>query len=340
MKRNLRLLSAALVIALAPVAQAQTAGEVETQVTSLDSTSASKGQVQVATRIASSFASLAGSQDNSLALVNALRDGTPATLVTPADTTTGTGTAAGTGATTGTATTSTNTTITPPTGKMGWGGVFIALALAKSELGSLGVTNPTADQLDAALTGGTITKADGTTVTVKGVLEMRADGMGWGQIAKAEGTKLGPVVSSIKSARVKMASLPATAGTTPATATTSSKATSAKGITTASGTSTGVDHSGKGHKGIVTASGSTSTVGSGHASKGITTASGAASASSSHGIMTAEGSIGSAGPGHASGSGRGLVTAAGSAAGVGVTTAQGTGHAENGSAHGRGKGGG
>ena len=28
---------------------------------------------------------------------------------------------------------------------------------------------------------------------------MRADGMGWGQIAQASGTKLGPVVSGIKS---------------------------------------------------------------------------------------------------------------------------------------------
>ena len=44
MKRNLRLLSAALVIALAPVAQAQTAGEVDTQVSSLARGAESKGK--------------------------------------------------------------------------------------------------------------------------------------------------------------------------------------------------------------------------------------------------------------------------------------------------------
>ena len=84
MNRKLRLLSAALVIALAPVAQAQTAGEVDTQVSTLDTTSANRGQTQVATRIASSFTSLTGgSMDESLALVNALRNGTSVTLTDP-----------------------------------------------------------------------------------------------------------------------------------------------------------------------------------------------------------------------------------------------------------------
>ena len=93
MKGKIRLLSAALAIALAPLAHAQTAGEVDTQVSALSTTSANAGQTQVATRIATSFASLAGSQDNSLALVWALHDGTPVTLTAPTDpTTTGTGT--------------------------------------------------------------------------------------------------------------------------------------------------------------------------------------------------------------------------------------------------------
>jgi hypothetical protein len=56
--------------------------------------------------------------------------------------------------------------------------------------------------------------------------------------------------------------------------------------------------------------------------------------------MTAEGSIGSVGPAHASGHGVGVVTAAGGTAGAGVTTAQGNTHGDNGSSHGRGKGGG
>jgi hypothetical protein len=79
MKRNVRLLSATLVIALAPIANAQTAGEVDTQVNTLDATAASRGQSQVAQRIADDFASLAGGRRNALALVEALRNGTPVT---------------------------------------------------------------------------------------------------------------------------------------------------------------------------------------------------------------------------------------------------------------------
>jgi hypothetical protein len=378
MKGKARLLSAALLIALAPVARAETAGEVDTQVSTLNTTTANRGQTQVATRIASSFTSLTGgSQDESLALVNALRNGTSVTLTNPTtSTTTGTGTTTtttttgttttttGTGTTGTTGTTTSTTTITPPTGKMGWGEVFISLALAKAELSNLGITNPTPEQLQAALDGGTITKADGTTVAVKGVLEMRADGMGWGQIAHAEGTKLGPVVSSIKSEHQKLASLPTTtSGTTDTDKSTTSKSSTTKGVTTAAGSTAPGSGSGKGHKGIVSATGSSSaTVGSGHSSKGITTASGVSSLSSSHGITTAEGSIGAVGPGHSS-AGRGLVTAAGGSAtglstagthtshtsGVvtgagssmsGVTTAQGAGGNGDGNGHGRGKGGG
>lgn len=373
MKTKMRILSVAVLVALAPVAEAQTAGDVDAQVRTLDSTAANRGQTQVATRIAATFGSLAGSSDNTLALVNALRTGSSVTLTTatapttsmPATTTTtgpgtGTTTPTATGPGTGTATpttpTATTTTITPPTGKMGWGNVFIALALAKTELANAGITNPTPDQLQAALTGGDVTAADGSTVTLKGVLTMRASGMGWGQIAQAEGTKLGPVVSSLKSAKVRVASI------APASATTAPVGTKASRLTTADDTTT---TSGKTHgHGITTASGSgTSTVsGKGH---GLTTAAGVASGSSSRGIVTAEGSTSTVhGKGNAYG--RGVVTAAGngigtttvtkpasagggSAAGLvtgsgtsatSVTTAQGAGGNGQEHGHGRGKGGG
>ena len=79
----------------------------------------------VAERIASNFTSFAGSSDNALALVNALRTGTNATLTysaqstTPSGTGTGTGTGSGTGTGTGTAPPPTTTTVTydPPTVK-------------------------------------------------------------------------------------------------------------------------------------------------------------------------------------------------------------------------------
>jgi hypothetical protein len=337
MKGKARLLSAALLIALAPVAQAQTAGDVDTQVSTLDTTTANRGQTQVATRIAASFTSLTGSQDESLALVNALRNGTPVTLTDTSATGTGNGNGNGsghgngtgnTGGTTGTATTPTTTTITPPTGKMGWGEVFISLALAKAELANLGITNPTDAQLQAALTGGTITKADGKTVTVKGVLEMRADGMGWGQIAKAEGTKLGPVVSSMKSAHTKLAALPATSsGSTTGAATPVSKSATPKGITTAAGSSVSGPGSAKSHKGIVTAEGSIGGAGHGHSSAGrglVTAAGGTAGGLPTAGVHTT----------HTSG----VVTGVGASAAA-VTTAQGAGNA-GGNGHGKGKGGG
>jgi hypothetical protein len=352
MKRQLRLLSAALLTALAPAAWAQTAGEVDQQVGSIDAATANAGQTRVATRIASSFTSLAGSQDNALALVNGLRNGTSVTLTTPTDATgTGTtGTTSGgtgsTGTTTGTTTDSTSTTITPPTGRMGWGEVFISLALAKAELANLGITDPTAEQLQAALTGGSITQADGTVVDVKGVLEMRADGMGWGRIAQAEGTKLGPVVSSLKSAHARMASL--STGDSASTSTLASKSlrtasggtthgATSGGIVTANGggASASVHGHGHGRAGIVTANGSGSALaGNGHSSRGITTASGAAGGSA-RGLVTAGGSMGG---GHGNAYGRGLVTANGGSAGVLTGAALGSGHGNAGLVTGAGAG--
>jgi hypothetical protein len=355
MKGHIRLLSAALVLALAPAARAQTAGDVDTQVSAMNTTAANAGQTRVATRIASTFSSLAGSQDNSLALVEALRNGTPVTLTPPDDGTTSgtgttTGTAGGTGTTSGGTTSGgTGTTITPPTGKMGWGEVFISLALAKAELANLGITNPTPDQLQAALTGGSITNADGTTVQVKGVLELRAQGMGWGQIAQAEGTKLGPVVSSLRSGHDRLASVSGSGKPTSsddgdsskrlAHASASGSGDSRRGIVTANGSSSTSTASGKGHKGIVTANGSSSTstgggkghkgivtasgtsstlMSGGHSSHGIVSASGIAVTSGSRGIVTAGGALGASGHGHAFG--RGLVTASGASA-SGITAA-------------------
>jgi hypothetical protein len=83
------------------------------------------------------------------------------------------------------------TSFTPATGKMGWGNVDHALALAKASLAEEGIRNPTPEQIKAALNGGTITTKSGQRVTMPGVLKLRASGMGWGQIAHKLGFKLG-----------------------------------------------------------------------------------------------------------------------------------------------------
>ena len=146
-------------------------------------TTTSTAATKPATKLASTYSTFAGSDANAAALVNGLRTGKSITL------TSGSGT-------TGTATTG-STTFTPATSKLGYGNVNKALALAKAELTQLGITNPTPAQLQAALNGGTVTTSTGTK-TLPGILQMRADGQGWGAIAKSRGFKLGEVVSASK----------------------------------------------------------------------------------------------------------------------------------------------
>ena len=163
------------------------------------------------TRLVTNFTTLAGSTANAEALITGLRNGTSITLAAPTTTTTTTGGTTTGGTTTGTTATATSTTFTPATGKLGNGEVNIALSLAKAELLKLGITNPTAAQLQTVLNGGTITttSATGTTTTstststkLAGILTMRADKMGWGQIANSLGIKLGDVMRNDKANNV------------------------------------------------------------------------------------------------------------------------------------------
>lgn len=322
-----------------------------TQTATMDKLASSKGQVLVADKTAVSFIALAGSKENALSLVNGLRNGMSFTLTAPAATGAATGSTPGgtTGTTAGTTTgatttTATGTTITPPTGKMGWGNVFISLSLAQKVLTQAGITDPTAAQLQTALMGGDLTGADGKTSTVKGVLQLRADGMGWGKIAQVYGTKLGPVVSGLKAANRQIATAPSTT-TTASQAVIGSKVSpqAGKGVVTAGGTTTGT----AGTKGM-TAAGSSTPAGKG---AGIVTAGGAGNGHGNafgKGIVTAAGatSAGVANTGTTARSGNpgaGLVTATGAAtnAASGITTAQGNaGHGNaNGNGNGKGKGG-
>ena len=195
MKSSALFLAAGIVGFWSGLGTAQTTTALNAEATKMNTLASSQGDSKVVDKISSDFSSFLGAA--SKAVVTGLRNGTPITLTSTAPTST-------TGSTEGT---TTNTTIiNPPTGKMGHGNVFISLALAKQQLGAMAITEPTPQQLQAALTGGSVTTtgttATGTPITttteLDGILTMRSQNMGWGQIAHKLGYKLGPVISSMK----------------------------------------------------------------------------------------------------------------------------------------------
>jgi hypothetical protein len=162
------------------------------------------------------FGGFTGSTENTDSLASGLRTGGEITL-------TGNGETA---------------TFTPPTRPMGYGNVTRAMDLAQRDLAAAGITDPTPTEIKIAMMGGTITRTDGTVTTTTnfdGVLKLRAEGMGWGQIAHTIGVHPGMGKSS-------------TLTTPPATSSSTSTSTS---TTTASGGTT----AGGGKSGIVTAAG-------------------------------------------------------------------------------------
>ena len=253
-----------------------------TQTQQMDGLTTSRGEGVVSGRISSDFSAFAGSSANSDALVTGLRNGSSITLTS-----------------TDTSGASTSTTFNPPTGKMGYGNVYTSLALAKQQLAGAGITEPTAQQLQASLMGGTVTNSAGQTTTMTGVLQLRADGMGWGQIAQHYGYKLGPVISGMKSSNAAMASAKAPAP-----------------VTTAAGASS-TTQTGNNKSGIVTGAGATGqSNGQGHGNaygRGIVTGAGT-------------GGVGSGG-GHGNAYGRGIVTGGGDMAGHSAARSGGQGKA-------------
>lgn len=136
-------------------------------------TTASGSDLKHAQRAGEQFGAFAGSRENTEALALALRNGSEVTLV---------------GAN------GTSTTFTPATGHMGHGNVTKSMALAQRQLAAIGISNPTPQQVEAALNGGAVTVgsgADARTVEMQGILRLRADGMGWGNIAHTVGVKPG-----------------------------------------------------------------------------------------------------------------------------------------------------
>jgi len=295
MKTSAVILAIGIASGTANIAFAQTVSDLNNQVTTMNNTTASQGQTNVINKVSSDFSSFLGT--DSKAVVTGLRNGTPITLTS---TTTGPSTTPGALP----LTTATTTVITPPTGHMGFGNVYISLALAKQQLSAMGITQPTAEQLQAALTGGTMTQTTGTgatatttSTTLQGILTMRSQNMGWGQIAQKLGVKLGPVIAGMKSGNQHLASTATTTSTTPAKAssvtTTSGKSgNSDTGIVSASGKSHAnlnqESSNGKGSgDGIVTASGKGN--GNAYGRSDVVTASGNSSSSNTSGIVSARG---------------------------------------------------
>lgn len=146
--------------------------------TTASTTTAVGTSTNTESKLSAEFANFLGGQDQASAVVSGLRQGTAFSLETETTTTGTNGT-----------TTTTTTTIDPPTGTMGYGNIRIALRLAQAQLNDLGITQPTAEELSAVLVGGTIDGAQ-----VDGILTLRAEGMGWGQIAQKYGTTVGQLM--------------------------------------------------------------------------------------------------------------------------------------------------
>ena len=277
---------------------AQTTTALNAEATKMNTLAANQGDSKVVDKISSDFSSFLGS--DSKAVVTGLRNGTPITLTSTASTPSN--------GTTGVTTTET-TIINPPTGKMGHGNVFISLALAKQQLGASGITEPTPQQLQAALTGGQITTtgttAAGTpmtsTQTLDGILTMRSQNMGWGQIAHKLGYKLGPVISSMKHANQNITSLTSTTATVKGSGQVNKS--SQSGIVSGAGQSHGNSNhptsNGKASgSGIVSASGKASGGGYGHAHGKSNIVSGSGHSAGSGGVISGGGNGSGHGKGH------------------------------------------
>ena len=286
------------VLALPIHAAADEAAALTVEILALDANASSHGTSNVTNKIAADFQRFAGSPGNANELVNGLRDGSRITLTQrgypPA-------------------------TFTPPTRPMGFGNVSTSLALAQHQLALQGITQPTPQQLQVALNGGTIA-ANGRVVNYTGVLQMRADGLGWGEIAQQSGTKLGHLVSGLKSQNAYVATTPGVkphASTAPVTGTavnaplktpgaSGEKGNGGKGIVSASGGASQSVEKGKSGREMSTAGGSS---GQG---RGVTSASnqsgnsGAQAASSAQGVVTASNAGGAGGGGNGNGQGKAL----------------------------------
>jgi hypothetical protein len=159
----------------------------------------------------------AGSTDNALALLNGLHEAKAVTLTQPATkTSSGATTVSRVNVSIGTVTAASHattadiaTTFAAPTGLMSLSDTVIALAIAQKALAVLRISSPTPAQIQAVLTGGSVTVARGArnnlgkpaaniTTQLPGILTLRASGMSWGKVAQRSGVNLEPVLAAFK----------------------------------------------------------------------------------------------------------------------------------------------
>jgi hypothetical protein len=110
-----------------------------------------------ATRLTSQYSDWAGGKSNADTLVAGLRNGSTVTLVTNG------------------ADRSTSIAGFTPSGSMSYGNVSAALSSAQRSLARLGITHPTAEQIQAALIGGEVLRPNGATAVVRGTVAPRGE---------------------------------------------------------------------------------------------------------------------------------------------------------------------
>ena len=123
------------------------------------------GHALAAERLAAQYVGLAGSEENALALVMALRTGEPVKLAFPAE--------GGLLAV---------QLLEPPTGAMSWGDVASALHLVQRRFERAGVARPNGEQLEGVLAW---------------LLRLRADGLDWIDVASASASSTGNVLHPV-----------------------------------------------------------------------------------------------------------------------------------------------
>lgn len=134
----------------------------------------SAAELVAANHLVSEFETLAGSHENALNLVNGLHSSTSVSM-----------TVSGQSGTSG------HLVFSPPTPPMGYVQISHALSLTRAKLAAQGIANPTPKQLQIVLLGESTGSGTGKSAQVAGaagtagVLQLRAQGMGWGQIAQS-----------------------------------------------------------------------------------------------------------------------------------------------------------
>jgi hypothetical protein len=111
---------------------------------------AATAPVTEATRLTSQYSEWAGGKSNADALIAGLRNGSPVTIVTNGSDK------------------SVSIAGFTPAASMSYGNVGTALSNAQRSLARIGITKPTADQIQAALIGGEIALSNGSTTMIRG----------------------------------------------------------------------------------------------------------------------------------------------------------------------------